>query len=210
MTTFVVLVQNLQKTEGLATKLWTEHQPDIALMQEICLASEDAAFADAANVSQLSGFGTAIRASSNSVTNVRKVLSPHAEFLGLLPIVKKTTIATCLEAGIECVSFHGYNGTPFRRVDCLVDHVKAALAELASSESPAIFAGDFNTWTPEHLSAVSAVLAEAGFVLATSWPYPGREHALDHVFLRRLELKDAKIIESAADHRGAVCTLSLT
>ncbi len=207
MTTVVLLVQNLQKKDGLATQLWTEHQPDIALLQEINLSSEDAAFAEAANVSKLSGFGTAIRASN--VQDVRTVVSPHTEFGGF--IRKKTTIAKCLDARIECVSFHGFNGTPFRRVDQLVDHVKAALAELTSSrEAPAIFAGDLNTWTPEHLQAVSHVLAEAGFVLATSWPYPGREHPLDHVFLRGLELKDVNVFESEADHRGALCTLSLT
>jgi len=200
---FTVLVQNLQKKPGLAGALIAQHAPDVMLAQEISLSSEDPAqFGDAHNTSRM-GYGTAIHDSSGAPANVRRVESPVAEFGGF--VRKKTTVAECGGA-VECVSFHGYNGTPFRDVRSLVAHVQAVVAVLGSG--PVIFAGDFNTWTAAHLAAVSAELGAVGFQLAFSWPYPGRDHPLDHAFLRGLQLLRSSTLESAADHIGALLVLT--
>lgn len=198
-----ILVQNLQKKPGLAGALAARHSPDVMLAQEINLFSEDAAMFGDAHYTSRMGYGTAISCSSAVPTHVRRVMSPVAELGGF--IRKKTTVAQCA-GGVECVSFHGYNGTPLRDVQSLVAHVRAVIAVLGPG--PAIFAGDFNTWTAEHLEAVRHELDTVGFELALSWPYPGRDHPLDHVFLRGLKLLQSATLESAADHLGALIVVA--
>jgi len=188
---------------------------------------------------------------SITLSDVRQIESPHAE--NWIFIRKKTVVATAnilaqqrrlgggsTDAGdsgdgrsdnilqqqrkVRLVSFHGYNGQPFKNVSYLVDHVRAVLDVLLQQESDSdedtdryddncniIFAGDFNTWTQEHLDAVEALLEEAGFRRVLSWPYPGRDFPLDHVFFKSndsMTLKDSTIIESKSDHRGALLKIS--
>jgi len=193
-----VLVQNLQKRGGLATRLFEEHGPDVMLLQEIHLPCEPRAF-PACHVSSL-GYGTAI-GSELEVADVKRMASPYAEFGGV--IHKKTTVATV--NSIQFVSFHGYNGQPFKNTAKLVAHVEAALSAL--SPGPAVFAGDFNTWSRTHLEAATSALERAGFRLAFSWPYPGRDDPLDHAFLRGMELESSRSYACASDHRGAVLEL---
>lgn len=194
-----ILVQNLQKKAGLGGKLINEHQPDIFLAQEVSLSSEAMGLFGAEFTSNM-GYGTAIYC-REGVSSVERVLSPVAEMGGF--IKKKTTLALCM--GVQCVSFHGYNGSPHRDVASLVEHVKA-VARLLKPDTPAIFAGDFNTWTTDHLLAVQTLLRDAcGFHLAHSWPYPNRAHPLDHVFLRGLRLVELPaVFESEADHKGVI------
>lgn len=215
-----ILIQNLQKQSGLAGELVEEHHPDLMLAQEINLSSEDPKyhFDQACFVSKRLGYGTAIGAipqgdsTEGLLDNVCRVESPHAEAGGW--ITKKTTIAdyhhsihktdqdsNCI---VECISFHGYNGTPFRRYEeYLVDQVRAVLGKVRSS-GQAIFAGDFNTWTPEHLARVSDEMAKHGFEHAYSWEYPNSTLTLDHVFLRELKLESATNYACKSDHRGAI------
>jgi endonuclease/exonuclease/phosphatase (EEP) superfamily protein YafD len=201
-----VVIQNLQKKKGLATRLIEEVDPDVFLAQEIHLSSEavlaNPRFASAHTTSRR-GFGTAIIA-KEPLSDVQGVISPHAESGGF--IVKKTTLARA--GGVLFVSFHGYNGTPFRRVDKLCDHV-AAVLERVPEDGPAVFGGDWNSWTPAHLDAISLLLESRGFTLAYSWPYPGREVPLDHVFLRGLTLVSASHFRSGADHLGALLSVEL-
>jgi endonuclease/exonuclease/phosphatase (EEP) superfamily protein YafD len=212
-----VIVQNLQKKPGLASKIIASTQPDVFLAQEINLESEKKASFPASNVSRL-GYGTAIHAkTSSNISNIRRISSPHPEHLRT--IVKKTTIATYNNAtvgssgggGVELVTFHGYNGWPRRdEVHKLVDHVNAVLAVVAK-QGPAIFAGDFNAWTQKHLEAVGEVLSRAGFVLVYSWPYPGKqEHlVLDHAFVRDMRLVEANTFENVSDHLGSSLLLEI-
>ncbi len=259
-----VLIQNLQKREGLASSLDSKFNPDIILAQEIKLQSESLPF-EAHNVSRM-GYGTAIgigskNANSNANSNanqsasfkITKVLcveSPYAEFGGL--IHKKTTLAsveimspssdssvihssTCNTSStiIQIVSFHGYNGQPFQSVEKLVSHVDAVLVKLQSlnlnssssddninndnSETiikttiPALFAGDFNTWTQSHIDAVTKRLEDAGFHHIYSWPYPGRDLPLDHAFVRgsSVVVRKSQYFECASDHRGAILELEV-
>jgi len=193
----IVVVQNLEKKAGLAGQLAGQYLPDVMLLQEINLSTENAGlFGDAYYTSRM-GYGTAIHC-KGMPANVRRVKSPTAEFGGF--IKKKTTVAQCME--LQCVSFHGYNGTPSRDVAGLVAHVKAVLEVLVPG--PSIFAGDFNTWTREHLHAVVTELSAAGLVLACSWEYPGRDHPLDHFFVRGLKLLRNTTFKNGADHLGAI------
>lgn len=203
----VVLVQNLQKSDGLGTQLMTERPfVDVFLAQEVSLFSEKIQFE---NFVSKRGYGTAIH-SKHPLSNVRKVESPHAEFGGF--IVKKTTVAevTVLGRSIDVVSFHGYNGWPvFRDASYLVDHVRAVLKVLRPADVPVLFCGDFNTWTEEHVSSVEALMQEYGLTKLSSWSYPGRDVPLDHAFGRGFSLVDMKVFESQADHRGALIQVKL-
>lgn len=196
-----VLIQNLQKRSGLATQLLEEHKPEIVLAQEINLSSERQCNFPAYNVSKRSGYGTAIGTGNSEfeISNVKRVLSPHAEVGGF--VHKKTTIATI--QSIQYVSFHGYNGVPFKDKQNLVDHIEAVLAILEPS-GPVFFAGDFNTWTKEHLDAVTEAMKRANFQLAYSWPYDGRDFPLDHAFIRGLVVTKFENYICSSDHRGAI------
>lgn len=196
-----VLIQNLQKREGLATSLSQKHDPDVMLLQEINLNSETHPF-PANNVSSM-GYGTAIGSSKFKLSNIRGVKSPYTEFGGF--IHRKTTVATV--NGIQFISFHGYNGQPFKNVAKLVAHVDAVLAEL--EPGPAIFAGDFNTWSAEHLSAVQGSLEKFDFRLTYSWQYPGRDQPLDHAFTRGVKISTSENYSCESDHRGAILEIDL-
>jgi hypothetical protein len=203
-----IVVQNLQKQPGLAGRLIVAHSADahpvdVFLAQEISIGSEPGHFREAHFTSKM-GYGTAIYCRCGA-TDVRRMVSPTAELGGF--IKKKITIAHCM--GVECVSFHGYNGTPWRDVASLVAHIRAVLPLLRSPGTPCVFAGDFNTWTPAHLAAVSQALAVEGFTLARSWPYPGRDHPRDHVFLRGLRLVSSEVFASEADHHGLVMDVEI-
>lgn len=195
-----ILVQNLQKKAGLATKLVEQYDPDIMLAQEFGSASESI---DTVNNTSWLGYGTAIY-SRAALTNVRRVTSPHAEFGGF--VFKKTTIADCM--GVQCVSFHGYNGQPWRNVQKMIDHVNAVVSVL-EDDPPCLFAGDFNTWSEVHIDGVKKVLGDAGFSLAYSWPYPGRDIPLDHAFVRGVRNDSSFSYSCDSDHRGAVLEISI-
>mmetsp|Transcript_202 Transcript_202/g.220 ORF Transcript_202/g.220 Transcript_202/m.220 type:complete len:240 (-) Transcript_202:272-991(-) len=197
-----VVVQNLQKKNGLATVLVETHKPDVMLLQEININSENEEMLFSSNTS-IRGYGTAIY-SKEPVSRITQIQSPYAEFGGF--IFKKTIIATT--AGVQYVSFHGYNGQPFKDVSKLVAHIDAVLSVI-SPTGPVIFAGDFNTWSVEHFEAIKTPLESAGFSHSYSWPYPGRETPLDHVFLRGVELKDSAYFSNESDHLGAVLELSV-
>ena len=222
-----VLVQNLQKRKGLASSLDTTCNPDIILVQEISLQSESLPFR-ANDVSRM-GYGTAIGIGSRkdrplpslTLIGIQCVDSPYAEFGGL---IHKKTILACVDLPcstlpnnstmVQLVSFHGYNGQPFQSIEKLVAHVDAVLDKMQRSNSsnssmPALFAGDFNTWTQAHIDAVTNRMEDAGFEHVYSWPYPNRELPLDHVFVRGLTLNQSQNYECASDHRGAILELEV-
>lgn len=200
-----VLIQNLQKQSGLATDLIQQYEPDVMLAQEINISSENGEDFEAHNTSKL-GYGTAIYSRDETPTDIKLVDSPYAEFGGF--IYKKTTIATV--HGIQFVSFHGYNGSPFKSIKKLVAHVDAVVKVL--TEGPAVFAGDFNTWSKEFLDAVTDVLEKKGFRLVFNWPYTGRDFPLDHAFTRGVDIDEGKstYFSSASDHNGALLQLAVS
>lgn len=195
-----VLIQNLQKIECLASQLFETYSPDVMLVQEINLRSETSPF-PANHVSSL-GYGTAI-GSQYELTNIETVRSPHAEFGGF--VHKKSTVATV--DSVQFVSFHGYNGQPFKNKEKLVSHVEAVLSVL--SPGPVLFAGDFNTWTEDHLVAVKGSMENQGFSLVHSWPYPGRAQPLDHAFARDLKVSGWQNYSCESDHNGVILELEV-
>lgn len=206
--TMRVVVQNLQKRAGLATRLVELHDPDVFLAQEINEFSE-ALPSDSTEyyTSKRGGFGTAVYSKHGGLTTIRRVSSPHAEFGGF--ITKKTIVAR-VQDELDVVSFHGYNGQPWCDVDKLVDHVQAVVDTLDKDDQrkPCLFAGDFNTWTQAHVDAVKGCLERVGFVHVFSWPYGSRPLPLDHAFLRGpWKLSAASHYECASDHRGAILEL---
>lgn len=192
-----IIVQNMEKKAGLAGRVAAQFTPDVMLVQEIDMSTEDEE--QFVHYTSTLGYGTAIRC--GKPLNVRRVKSPKAEAGGF--IKKKSTVAEC--AGVQFVSFHGYNGTPSRDVGGLVEHVKAVLEVMGPDDGPAVFAGDFNTWSQEHLDAVASELGAAGLSLAASWEYPGssRPVDLDHAFMRGLKLLRSSTFQNEADHLGA-------
>jgi len=198
-----VLIQNLQKRDNLATKLFEQYDPDVMLLQEINLHSEEHNFP--ASTTSRMGYGTAIggKFTPEDITNIKHIKSPYAEFGGI--IQKKTTIA--MVYGVQFVTFHGYNGQPFKSKSKLVSHVEAVMAEL--SPGPAVFAGDFNTWSQDHFEAVKSKLESMGFQYVYSWPYPGLDYPLDHAFVRGVEVKSSDNYACASDHRGAILEITL-
>jgi len=196
-----VIVQNLEKRSALASELIDKYSPDVMLAQEINIYSETnlKSFLTS-NVSSM-GYGTAI-SSNEQITNIRKVFAPYENAFF---IKKKTIIART--KGIQFVSFHGYNGQPFKNVDKLVKHVEAVLSILTAG--PTVFAGDFNTWSQGHLDAVKIVMEKHGLQHAYAWPYPGRGFPLDHAFVRDVILNNSTYYECSSDHFGAILDLSL-
>ena len=84
----------------------------------------------------------------------------------------------------------------------LKDHVDAVVSTL-ESEGPAIFGGDFNTWTRTHIDEVDKLMNMYGFDKVFSWQYPGRQLPLDHVFTRDMKLIKASTYSNDSDHDGA-------
>jgi len=215
-----IVVQNLQKRSGLASRLIEENDPDIFLAQEINLLSEkeEYEFDKACYTTDIwYGFGyyrhgTAMYARKNSdgespISNVRRVECPHSEFAWM--VTKKTTIADINIGGVvQYVTFHGFNNMPFRNVQKLVDHVRAVI-EVLRPTGPAMFAGDFNTWDQVYLDAVKAELEPHGFLLVYSWEYPTRDFPLDHVFVRGLVIRTAASFASESDHLGAILEIDV-
>ena len=114
-----IVVQNVQKRNHLCGDLIKEYDPDVALIPKVNLPSEDAIYFGVANFVSSLGYGTAIYSKTTPATNVRHIKSPHADAGGF--IHKKTVVAICPYTvkylpEIECVSFHGYNGQPRKRV----------------------------------------------------------------------------------------------
>lgn len=198
-----ILIQNLQKRKNLATELFEKYNPEIMLVQEVNLTSESIQF-NAKTVSRM-GYGTAIRSRNQEVSHVMHVQAPFAEIGGFF--YKKTTLASI--GPIQFVSFHGYNGQPFKIKENLVAHIQTVLDKVKPS-GPVLFAGDFNTWSQEHLDDVTEVMEAHGFQHTYYWPYDRRSVPLDHVFTRGLTLKKADNFVCASDHRGSILDIELS
>lgn len=194
-----VIVQNLQKRKGLGTHLVGQYDPDVFLSQEINRSSETAfKNTNSADNTSSMGYGTLIYG-KEKLSDIKRVDSPYYE-TGTF-IKKKTTIATI--SGIQFVSFHGYNGQPFKNISKLVAHVKAAL-EKSDPYLPVIFAGDFNTWSQKHVDEVIEAMSRIGLTHAASWPYPGRDLPLDHVFVRDVIISKQNAYKNESDHMGII------
>lgn len=86
------------------------------------------------------------------------------------------------------------HATLVRFISAAVEEMEHLIAHLPEHDGPIVLAGDFNTFTPGYLRAVSAVLAKLGleYVPIPEDPRP-RTQALDQVFCRGLEVTNARI-----------------
>ena len=181
-------------------------KPDVALFQEYWGAYQLAAVESESYIgvsSTKKGFiyGTAI-VTGGDLYDQHTVMSPHKEFL--IGVQKATAIATV--AGVQFASFHGYNGWPFKDPKKLYEHLIAVV--LALKEGPAVIAGDFNTWTKEHLSTVSNVLGRYGFELMGSAKYD-KKKTLDLFYARGVKCLKFESGWAESDHPFMLCELEL-
>jgi len=184
---------------ALAASILAAQKPDVALFQEFWL-SENPTLAAPYSMFLAQSFdkrGSPTGTTIHSVLPIERtmvVLSPHEEIL--IGVKKATAIGTV--DGVQFASMHGYNGWPRKDVEYLIDHVGAVLSAM-NSQGPAVFAGDFNSWTPEHISEVKRVCHEFGFEFFNSVPYDSKK-TFDMVFIRDLKCSDFKTGRGLSDH----------
>jgi endonuclease/exonuclease/phosphatase (EEP) superfamily protein YafD len=117
-------------------------------------------------------------------------------------VFKATAVAIVTEpAPLTVVSFHGFNGTlQGRCVDDLLEHCMVVMDAIPPpGNGPVIWAGDFNTFTPEHVAALDAFMAAAGFTGAIRVPYDATK-TLDFVFTRQCRAELVETGHHESDH----------
>lgn len=221
-----VLVWNVYKGARTAFssdfKLLSQNK-DILLIQEAYLTSKmqksflnseldfyfATSFLDRKFGSIPTGVSTASIASATSVTWQR---SKYRE-----PVIKtpKMTLFTTYkiqntDQELLVGNIHGVN---FVRAYKLRHMLDEAAKVLARHNGPAVFGGDFNTWTKTKLNNLATVMKTAGFkkVKFNGDPKGFLGKPLDHVFIKNLIVKTAVIpygIEGS-DHKPLVLELSL-
>lgn len=74
---------------------------------------------------------------------------------------------------------------------------------------PAIFCGDFNTFTQPQLALLDSVLAEFNFERCQPFHAPRSKRYLDHIYIRDLTLLNLEVIDTIAssDHYPLICEL---
>ena len=86
------------------------------------------------------------------------------------------------------------HATLVRLIAAAVEEMEHLVAHIPAHRGPMILAGDFNTFTPAYLRAISGVLKSVGleYVAIPDDPRP-RSQALDQVFCRGLHVKHVEI-----------------
>lgn len=79
------------------------------------------------------------------------------------------------------------------------------------SHLPAVFCGDFNTFTRTQLRLLDHILGEAGFERCKPFHMPRTRRYLDHIYIRGLHLLEMEIIDtiSSSDHSPLICRVEL-
>jgi endonuclease/exonuclease/phosphatase (EEP) superfamily protein YafD len=107
-------------------------------------------------------------------------------------------------------NIHGVN---FVRAYKLRHMLDEAAKVLSNHQGPAIFGGDFNTWTKTKLNNLAVVMKNAGFkkVKFKGDPKGFLGKPLDHVFIKNLKVKSAVIPYGVqgSDHKPLLLELSL-
>lgn len=186
----IILNWNLQK-KGLVSWALRAFNPDFALFQEHwLLPNRDACFPNyevhhtISLTKKGSPCGTAVYAKDGDVVNVMNIATSQKEFF-----IKARKTATAVqmfdkETGklFWLMSVHGYNGWPTHNVTKFALSIAEFIRALPPNE-PAIIAGDFNTFTEEHLAALNVEMVALGFSRRISIPYD-KKKTLDHVYTR--------------------------
>ncbi|WP_439134574.1 endonuclease/exonuclease/phosphatase family protein [Pseudomaricurvus sp.] len=79
------------------------------------------------------------------------------------------------------------------------------------SHLPAVFCGDFNTFTRSQLRLLDEILGAAGFERCRPFHKPRTRRYLDHIYIRGLHLLEMEIIDtiSSSDHSPLICRVAL-
>lgn len=77
---------------------------------------------------------------------------------------------------------------------------------------PAVFCGDFNTFTLTQLKLLDDILGDKGFSRCLPRHAPRTKRYLDHIYIRRLNLLEMEIIDtiSSSDHSPLICKVELS
>lgn len=110
--------------------------------------------------------------------------TPKAALIKLYPLLGS-------EQKLMVINIHA---TLMRRKAAAVEEMEHLLSHLPGHVGPIVLAGDFNTFTPGYLRAVSQVLHRIGlnYVAIPGDPRP-KTQALDQLFCRGLEVTNARI-----------------
>ncbi len=134
-------------------------------------------------------------------------------FEPLFPLPKSAIVARFRLAGrdatVAIANLHGINFT--LGIDEFRAQLDAVAAELARNDGPIVFAGDFNTWSPERNGALGEVAARLGLVPVEIVPDGRRRafgHPLDHLFVRGFDVIRAEAPEvKTSDHNPILVIL---
>lgn len=130
--------------------------------------------------------------------------------------VPKTAIATTYpiqhhNATLLVINLHGINFT-FNEKDLHMQLIPY-LALLAEHDGPAVFSGDFNTWSDDRLVTVQQPLATLGF---SEVRFTSDERLtifglpLDHIYFRGLKvIKAESLTTNASDHTPQIITFDI-
>lgn len=141
---------------------------------------------------------------------IKRIVCKYPEPLFKTP---KVALVKCFDinGSSERLMVINIHATLVRLKSAAVEEMEHLLANLPVHEGPILLAGDFNTFTPGYLQAVSGVLNKIGleYVRIPNDPRP-KTQALDQVFCRGLNIKNLKIDTDIknSDHFPIVLTLS--
>ena len=149
-------------------------------------------------------FGNAVL-TRGRIADDQKSLLPHVN-----PFNRQARIAvrTELELGTHALqAFSVHTETPYLAARKRADQIETLLGSVPSDGGPCLIAGDFNTMGKSSLQGFDSTFARRGFQRATAGIGSTFElgplgFALDHVFVRGLEVIDAGKVEGAgaSDH----------
>lgn len=146
------------------------------------------------------GVMTVSRVASHQGTP-KRVICKYPE--PLLKTPKAALIQTFPMAGGKSLMVINIHATLIRLKAAAVEEMEHLLTHLPKHDGPILLAGDFNTFTPGYLRAVSLVLQRLGlkYVPIPDDPRP-KTQALDQVFLKDLEVTRISIDTSIrnSDH----------
>ena len=201
-----IITWNLQK-KGLAPWSLQTFNPDFALFQEHWLKPNFnpkyfswAVFSTESLRKKDSPCGTSIYAKDHTAVDVLRLTTTQKEFF-----IKARKTATAVRfidfqtnKEFYLMSVHAYNGWPRHDVTkfalCIAEFLRAL-----PHDKPALIAGDFNTFTKEHLDALNEEMVSQGFSRAISIPYDSKK-TLDHVYVRGMQARLITSGHDASDH----------
>jgi endonuclease/exonuclease/phosphatase (EEP) superfamily protein YafD len=198
-----LLFWNLEK-RGLAPWALENFDPDFALFQEHWLKVNfnkkyftSLVYTTESYKKKNSPCGTAIYTKSQyQATKVLRLVTSQKEFFISM---RKTATAIEVDGKFWLMSIHNYNGWPFRSIEKFLKCIEEFVQNIPKGV-PAIVAGDFNSFTIEHIEAMDQLMRwQFGFERKVSVDY-GDGRKLDHVYTRGMTTYFVSSGKDASDH----------